>query len=79
VTQKTKIGRNDPCFCGSGKKYKYCHEAKAHDSRSTKLWMFALAGLVAAAVIIAVTSATRQDSTPARVWSAEHGHWHDVQ
>ncbi len=20
-----KIGRNDPCFCGSGKKYKYCH------------------------------------------------------
>jgi preprotein translocase subunit SecA len=20
-----KIGRNDPCFCGSGKKYKKCH------------------------------------------------------
>ena len=20
-----KIGRNDPCFCGSGKKYKVCH------------------------------------------------------
>ncbi|MBM2809603.1 MAG: preprotein translocase, SecA subunit [Chloroflexi bacterium] len=20
-----KIGRNDPCFCGSGKKYKLCH------------------------------------------------------
>ena len=20
-----KIGRNDPCFCGSGKKYKHCH------------------------------------------------------
>jgi preprotein translocase subunit SecA len=20
-----KIGRNDPCFCGSGKKYKRCH------------------------------------------------------
>ena len=20
-----KIGRNDPCPCGSGKKYKYCH------------------------------------------------------
>lgn len=19
-----KIGRNDPCFCGSGKKYKHC-------------------------------------------------------
>ena len=22
-----KIGRNDPCWCGSGKKYKKCHEA----------------------------------------------------
>jgi preprotein translocase subunit SecA len=31
VTQKTvhrdhdKVGRNDPCPCGSGKKYKKCH------------------------------------------------------
>ena len=24
-----KIGRNDPCFCGSGKKYKNCHGATA--------------------------------------------------
>ncbi|MBI4691972.1 MAG: preprotein translocase subunit SecA [Candidatus Terrybacteria bacterium] len=23
--QNSKIGRNDPCFCGSGKKYKKCH------------------------------------------------------
>lgn len=23
-----KIGRNDPCFCGSGKKYKKCCELK---------------------------------------------------
>jgi len=23
------IGRNDPCFCGSGKKYKKCHGAAA--------------------------------------------------
>lgn len=22
---KTKLGRNDPCYCGSGKKYKKCH------------------------------------------------------
>jgi methionyl aminopeptidase len=22
-----KINRNDPCWCGSGKKYKNCHEA----------------------------------------------------
>ena len=24
-TVDTKVGRNDPCPCGSGKKYKYCH------------------------------------------------------
>ncbi|MGH9093342.1 MAG: SEC-C metal-binding domain-containing protein, partial [Acidimicrobiales bacterium] len=22
-----KVGRNDPCWCGSGKKYKLCHGA----------------------------------------------------
>jgi preprotein translocase subunit SecA len=25
--EKEKIGRNDPCWCGSGKKYKKCHGA----------------------------------------------------
>ncbi|MBQ4430289.1 MAG: SEC-C domain-containing protein [Synergistaceae bacterium] len=25
VKKAAKIGRNDPCPCGSGKKYKYCH------------------------------------------------------
>ncbi len=25
--QSKKMGRNEPCFCGSGKKFKYCHGA----------------------------------------------------
>ena len=25
--EQEKIGRNDPCWCGSGKKYKKCHGA----------------------------------------------------
>jgi preprotein translocase subunit SecA len=25
VRQARKVGRNEPCPCGSGKKYKYCH------------------------------------------------------
>jgi predicted aspartyl protease len=25
VTNESKVGRNDPCPCGSGKKYKHCH------------------------------------------------------
>jgi hypothetical protein len=23
-----RVGRNDPCPCGSGKKYKHCHETE---------------------------------------------------
>jgi preprotein translocase subunit SecA len=29
VVKEKQIGRNDPCFCGSGKKYKNCHGAMA--------------------------------------------------
>jgi hypothetical protein len=25
ISQKPHLGRNDPCYCGSGKKYKKCH------------------------------------------------------
>ncbi|RFQ09614.1 hypothetical protein D0N87_30145, partial [Pseudomonas sp. ATCC 13867] len=25
VRNEPKIGRNEPCPCGSGKKYKHCH------------------------------------------------------
>lgn len=25
IVNKRKLGRNDPCYCGSGKKYKRCH------------------------------------------------------
>ena len=26
--KKPMVGRNDPCWCGSGKKYKKCHLGK---------------------------------------------------
>jgi hypothetical protein len=32
-----KIGRNDPCHCGSGKKYKKCCSAKDDAARSAEL------------------------------------------
>ncbi len=25
LNQEPKLGRNDPCYCGSGKKFKHCH------------------------------------------------------
>jgi preprotein translocase subunit SecA len=27
TSDRDKIGRNDPCWCGSGKKFKRCHGA----------------------------------------------------
>ncbi|MBV9196556.1 MAG: SEC-C domain-containing protein, partial [Solirubrobacterales bacterium] len=27
VDQSEQLGRNDPCWCGSGKKFKKCHGA----------------------------------------------------
>jgi hypothetical protein len=40
IVQKKALGRNDPCHCGSGKKYKQCHldkdEAAARDARAAK-------------------------------------------
>ncbi|NJN65681.1 MAG: SEC-C domain-containing protein [Chloroflexaceae bacterium] len=35
--QKQKIGRNDPCWCGSGKKYKDCHYAPDQAQRAEQL------------------------------------------
>ena len=38
------IGRNDPCHCGSGKKYKKCHEDKdaaAEHAHLEKQWQAA--------------------------------------
>jgi hypothetical protein len=30
---QAELGRNDPCWCGSGKKYKKCHLAKDQRDR----------------------------------------------
>jgi len=36
----TKPGRNDPCACGSGKKYKKCCEAKEVESKKQRFGLF---------------------------------------
>ena len=38
LTKKVEIGRNDPCYCGSGKKYKKCCLLKDfHTEQETKV------------------------------------------
>ncbi len=82
-----RVSRNDPCPCGSGRKYKKCHEGKdAEKPGRTGMLTMALLGLLvvggATAVVISFArdggSAARTGGRPGQVWSPEHGHWHDA-
>ena len=75
-----KIGRNDPCSCGSGKKYKNC--CVKTGTRSEKKWSYLwilLLVLIAGGVVAALHDASTREHVPPpkRVWSEEHGHWHN--
>ena len=71
-----KVGRNDPCPCGSGRKYKACCEGKP--GKMSKVGWVALVVLMLLGVTILVLSLARSDVGARRlVWSPEHGHYHD--
>jgi hypothetical protein len=79
-----KTGRNEPCPCGSGKKFKKCCEGKADASQKMRSrGLVAVLLVVLAIVIAAVVIDLRSEDAPAveteRVWSPEHGHYHDVR
>jgi len=81
MSQKGKVGRNDRCSCGSGKKYKQCCGPKAQRlDWKARVGLAALAAVVAGTVIYGVVTAVRHDGdavvAPAGVWSPEHGHYH---
>jgi mutator protein MutT len=46
-----KVGRNDPCPCGSGKKYKHCHGALEARHRAYSAHMLPLIHVVAGALL----------------------------
>jgi hypothetical protein len=70
-----KVGRNEACPCGSGKKSKRCCEANKAMTGSSQLLLFIAAGVIAAAILVGLMS-TRSDEKPTGTWSAEHGHYH---
>ena len=75
--------RNAKCSCGSGKKYKLCHgkrEPKERARRNSFTIVVAAIGIVAAALFGVVSTFSNRAPTDGsgRVWSAEHGHWHDA-
>jgi preprotein translocase subunit SecA len=62
-----KIGRNDPCPCGSGKKYKLCHGASANGSvpGSTLRGGSQVSGATPIATSVNDGAAARADGKPA--------------
>ena len=74
-----KTGRNDPCTCGSGRKYKKCCEVKDRDGGAqSRVMLFAVGAAVLVAIIAGLASFTGEPSDATRIWSAEHGHYHDA-
>ena len=111
------IGRNDPCPCGSGQKYKLCCEGR-HDvvSEARKSpWLIGGAAAIGLGVVATIAmqlgdpkpsevnrsfssppptqsriadpasilsplgpAAGAPAAPPGKVWSAEHGHYHDI-
>lgn len=80
MASASKIGRNEPCPCGSGKKYKHCCvQKKGQLTQRSRLFV----GLLIVAAVVAVALAFRSldggsDNTcpPGQVWSSAHGHCH---
>lgn len=92
-----KIGRNDPCHCGSGKKYKNCHmnsESSGRGMNKAFIVVGILIVLLAIGIIGYVSNSQNNieaqgqgynpspppkgEAPPGKVWSYEHGHWHNA-
>ncbi len=74
-----KVGRNDPCPCGSGKKFKRCCETSKQADRRGRVLMVVVAAIIAGAIAVAFSSLSHDSAAaaaPGSVWSPEHGHYH---
>jgi hypothetical protein len=74
----SSIGRNEPCPCGSGKKYKHCCATKAAKAPlASRITISLIALLLLGGAVYMLTSLDDEAGLGARrVWSEEHGHWH---
>ena len=81
-TMSSTIGRNDPCVCGSGKKYKRCCQEEGRSATATaasKTTMIVLGALVLIGLVfmvISVVGGGEGACPPGQSWSAAHGHCH---
>ena len=84
MAAQAKVGRNDRCPCGSGKKYKNCCAGKAARKMSPASWAAIVALAAAAGVLVVLfVNATRDGGTavpssgicpPGQTWNPLHRH-----
>jgi len=85
-----KVGRNDRCPCGSGKKFKNCCANKRATRMSPTQWAAVAAIVVAASVLVMLlfnmaqgggggTAVPRSGSCPpGQIWDPSHNHCHRI-
>jgi hypothetical protein len=96
-----RVGRNETCPCGSGKKFKHCcaHKNTRAASKGLILLGVAIAAIAAVGLLPLLPERAKKAEPipavqapppprpgpqppgpvpPGKVWSTEHGHWHDV-
>ncbi len=71
-----KVGRNESCPCGSGRKFKQCCESRGSGGLQSRVVMLLIAAAIVAAILAGFSN--QGSSSSARIWSAEHGHYHDA-
>ncbi|WP_071594668.1 SEC-C metal-binding domain-containing protein [Gracilimonas tropica] len=75
----TKLHRNDPCHCGSGKKYKNCCLEKDQSKLSSKLGVIGLVLVVILGIWLLAanfSSGNAQNCPAGTTWSEAHMHCH---
>ena len=73
-----RVGRNDMCPCGSGRKFKKCCESKTPSVRQSRVLLVVVGLFVVGAIAAGVVSFRGDSGGSARVWDPAHGHYHDA-
>ena len=71
-------GRNHPCPCGSGEKYKRCCEVQRSSAFTPGILILAVMVLIGTAITVTAMIDAPEPPDQQQVWSEEHGHWHNV-
>lgn len=72
----TKAGRNDPCPCGSGKKFKKCCAEKTAANRTSTILMVVLGAALIGAIAVGFVTFKSEPQMGGKVWDPAHGHYH---